>query len=64
MTKAELSRIVAAKYKLEDYLKLKGVKDWWIIDAQTAQQTTAISTFKVWESWRNLADIVEKETKK
>jgi len=58
MTKAEEVVLAAAKKRLEDYLNLKGVKDWHVLDEQTAHLVMAISTFKVWQSWRSLADIV------
>lgn len=59
ISKLEVAKLCAAKYKLEDYLKMKGVKDWWTLDAQTANQVMAISTFKVWESWKNIHELVE-----
>lgn len=58
MTDIEKSKLVQAKYKLEDYLKMKGVKDYWIIDEDTAKQVMAISTFKVWTSWKTVQEIV------
>lgn len=58
MTQVEKSKLIQAKYKLEDYLKMKGVKDWWAMDEKMANETMAISTFKVWCSWRMVADIV------
>lgn len=60
ISKPEVAKLCAAKYKLEDYLKLKGVKDWWTLDPDMAKQVMAISTFKVWESWKNLHELVEK----
>lgn len=59
MTDIEKAKLTQAKYKLEDYLKMKGVKDWWTLDENTANQVMAISTFKVWTSWRTLHDIME-----
>lgn len=58
MTQVEKSKLIQAKYKLEDYLKMKGVKDWWTMDEKMAEQTMAIAVFKVWCSWRMVADIV------
>jgi hypothetical protein len=60
ISKLEVATLCAAKYKLEDYLKLKGVKDWWVLDEQTANQVMAISTFKVWSAWRDIHELVEK----
>lgn len=57
-----MDKIHKAKANLEHYLEGK-VKDFYVLDAATAQLVMSISTFQIWQSWRALQDVTEGDIK-
>lgn len=57
-----MEKIRKAKAGLEQYLEGK-VKDYHVLTRKAAQEVMSISTFHIWQSWRDLQDVVEGDIK-
>ena len=53
-----MEKIKRSKAGLERYLEEKA-KDYRTLTRKAAQEVMSISTFQIWQSWRDLQDVVE-----